>query len=463
MNRRRLIKYTSVAGAVGLGGCSSLSSEEQNATSTVPGEVEEARDEYNESQKEQANQETATPEPDAEPLDWISAGGNGQNNRHFPSYEFTTAEYTIKWAKRVGGELGIGQDEIGAEEVIAGGGRVYVLKRNHIAAYDGLGELIWSGEDPSFDNLGYADGRIAGTTYDGGIFITDAETGERDNLLTDVGEDPVSTQTSSEGYYAVTYDRFGEIKLTVVDMAAGEVVIDSDPEDLDNYTEHLLAAGEQVFLIGYDTTDDTQEYPMRVEVWNAADGEFENGFTTTWLTDNSMEGFEGQTMIDDQLFVLMGAYDNSTLGTTERSGLGLLAFSSDGSLNWAVPDVLPQPEATDIFTNGSEVCVVAGDTTMAYSVDDGSKVWEYSTRQSFAPDAGIISDEQLLIPDQGGTEGIHVHNIETRSGEASRTQLYSLSEDQQQNLDNVSVHIRPATSGIYSMGGKLRHLSTSSE
>jgi hypothetical protein len=446
----------------GLAGCGG-SSEEENATSTVPEEVEDARDEYNESEKEQGNQDTATPEPNAEPLAWISTGGNGQNNRYFPSYEFNDGEYTSKWAKRVGGELRIGQDENGAEEVIAGGGRIYVLKRNDIAAYDGLGERIWAEQDPTYDNLGYADGRIAGTTSNGGVFIADAETGERDNLLTDVGEDPVSTQTSSEGYYAVTYDRFGEIKLTVVDMAAGEVVIDSDPEDLSNYTEHLLVAGEQVFLIGYDTTDDTQEYPMRVEVWNAADGEYENGYTTTWLTDNSMEGFEGQTMIDDQLFVLMGAYDNSGLGTTEESGLGLLAFSSDGSLNWAVPDVFPQPEATDVFTNGSEVCVVADDTTMAYSVDDGSKVWEYSTRQTFAPDAGIISEDHLLIPDRGGTEGIRVHNIETGSGEASRTQLYSFSDDEQQSLGDVSVHIRPATSGIYSMAGKLRHLSTSSE
>jgi hypothetical protein len=290
-----------------------------------------------------------------------------------------------------------------------------------------------------------------------------ADTGERESLLTDVGEDPVATQTTAEGYYAVTYDDYGDTKLTVVDMAAGEVVIDQDLEDLSNYTEHLLAAGEQIFLIGYDTTDDSQDYPMRVAAWNAADGELDFGFTTTWLTDNSMEGFEGQTMVDDQLFVLIAAYDNSTLGTTEKSGLGLLAFGSDGTLNWTVPDILPQPEATDIFTNGSQVCVVADDTTIAYSVDDGSKTWEYSTRQSFAPDAGIIADEHLLIPDQGGIEGIRVHNIETDSGEASRTQLYTVPDDRQPNLVDAPVHIRPATSGLYTMGLQLRHLSTDSD
>ncbi|MDQ2074871.1 PQQ-binding-like beta-propeller repeat protein [Haloarcula sp. H-GB4] len=453
MNRRKFLKYISAPGAVGLAGCGGSSSD-GNATSTVPKEIEDARDEHSESQ---ASQDTATPEPDAEPLDWISTGGNGQNNRYIPSCEFSSEEYTSNWVSRVG------ESEDGAEEVITGGSRIYVLKRNIIAAYHGNGDVIWTGQNPAIDNLGYADDRIAATTNNGGILIVNADTGERESLLTDVGEDPVATQTTAEGYYAVTYDDYGDTKLTVVDMAAGEVVIDQDLEDLSNYTEHLLAAGEQIFLIGYDTTDDSQDYPMRVAAWNAADGELDFGFTTTWLTDNSMEGFEGQTMVDDQLFVLIAAYDNSTLGTTEKSGLGLLAFDSDGTLNWTVPDILPQPEATDIFTNGSQVCVVADDTTIAYSVDDGSKTWEYSTRQSFAPDAGIIADEHLLIPDQGGIEGIRVHNIETDSGEASRTQLYTVPDDRQPNLVDAPVHIRPATSGLYTMGLQLRHLSTDSD
>lgn len=453
MNRRRFLKYTSVAGVAGLAGCGGSSSsgeKEENATSTVPEELEEARDEYNESQKEQANQDTATPEPEAEPLNWINWGRNGQDNRFVPSQTFSSGEYTTKWS------TGVGTSEDGAQEVITGGGRLYVLKRNVIAAYDGTGERVWLGQDPAIDNLGYANERIAATTNKGGIFVANAESGDRESLLTDVGEGPVATQMTAEGYYSVLYED-PELHLSVVDVTAGELVLNEPLTDMRDYTEQMLADGEQVYVIGADRNDSSQEYPMRMEVWNASGGKRENGFTTTWLTDNSMEQFEDATMIEGQIFALMGAYDFR--GNAEA--MGLLSFSTDGTLNWSIEQIADHTNVKAIFTDGSRVYVVTKDQIRAYSAADGSQAWQYTTRQRFAPDAGLLSNDFLMIPDQGGVEGIRVHNIDTDSGEASRTQLYSVPDDQQPTFADAPVHIRPANSGLYTMGLQLRHLSAS--
>ncbi|WP_430504999.1 PQQ-binding-like beta-propeller repeat protein [Haloparvum sp. PAK95] len=446
MDRRSFIRLAAVPTSVAVAGCSGGSSSDGQQSPTPPEEVQEAKEEYSETPED-----SETPSSQVKPVDWISRAKDGTNSRFVPTQTFTDSDYSTNWEARVG------EPRYTAMDVIAGDGQLFVLKSNEFVAYSGAGERVWQIRDHDLRSIVYADGFLGALNQFGDLLILDAKTGKRTGLLKEGWTEPYmrEAQATDSGHIAYLFES-SNVHLRIVNPNDGELVFDSELDGFDgNGTtapKRLLTEGDRLYLIGHEP----ENYSMKVQVRNAQSGAVESEFTKTWVDDNDMDNLADSTIASGQLISAMTADED--LSGDGKIASGLISYTADGSQNWVANDLLGTETVLGVCSDGDRAYLISPETIVAVSASDGSKQWEYSNRNRFAEDAGILTEGKLLIPDDDASSGIRVHAIDTQSGEATRTQLVT-EDDQPTSYSDAVAHLRPASEGIYTMGQTLRHIT----
>lgn len=447
MNRRKFIRDLSIPLGTVLAGCGGSSSDDGSDTPTLPETVEEAKEESSETA---TSEPTTTPESKPEPIDWVSRAKDGTNSRYAPSQSFAEGEYSTTWEGQIGNERKTARD------VVAGEGRLFVLDPDELAAFSGGGEQLWRIREHDIESLAYANGSLAAFTWSNDLLILSSETGKRTGLIKDFGMLPHMTevQTTESGFYAYLLEQ-ANVNLKIVNGNDGELVFDEQLDGFDTggsiAATRLLAEGKRLYLIGHEP----EEYKMKVQIRNVQSGGVESEFTSTWVDENEMDSIADSTLVGDQIISAMAADED--LAGNGKIASGLISYSVGGSQNWVANDLLGTKDVRGVCSNGNQAFLIAPEKIVAVDASDGSTKWEYSNREKFAKDAGIVTDGMLLIPDHSASSGIRIHAIDTESGDARRTQLVA-KDDQPISNSEAAAHLRPASEGLYTMGQTLRHV-----
>lgn len=447
MNRRDYLSALAVSGAAGLAGCSGG----DDGTPTVPETVQEAMEEAEETDTPSATATGTATGPSAVPLDWRTYARDATNSRHVADQPDVDGEYEVNWSV----------DVSATSRVVAGGETLFVqANRDHVGssltAVEPNGEVRWTWEAGEIGGTVYADGVVAGLTRDGDVLVLDAETGERTALVTDVGSEPdvsLNQVTESGLFVTVNAHSYEPSDLAIVDLGAGEIVHESTVESMAGVYEVVIADGE-ILLIGAAPVDSSwADNPMMVQRRELETGEVLGEFERTWLRDEEM-GWAHWSTVDG----------GTVFSVTNRSGMqyddaryGMVAYDSDGSRHWQLPDLFVNTAVSPPLLDDEQVYLIAGDTVLALDRETGEEQWQYETTGAFSP-GSIVTDETLLVPDRYQEGDIRVHSIDPGSGDADRVKLYT-SDGQGGLYDAPKIRLRPASEGIYVRGTQLRHLT----
>ncbi|WP_348610314.1 PQQ-binding-like beta-propeller repeat protein [Halobaculum rarum] len=457
MQRRDYIKALAVPGTVAVAGCSGTS-EGEEGTATLPETVKEAMTEA-EREGEETERETATTTeegPAVLPLDWRTYARDGANTRHVPDQSVATGEYDIRWTHSQEGDT-IAFDD---SRVIAGGETLFVQSnRDHIGsrllAVEPTGELRWERTDAGVGGIVYADGLLAGITWDGDVLVMDPETGEREALVTDVDAEPDTSlnQVAESGLFVSVTGDLGGSTMTVVDLTAGEIVRQEEVEAMAGVYEVLIADGRIVFVGAAPVESSRDDNPIMVQVRDLETGDITGEFEETWLRDDEM-GYPDWSTTDGETVYTMA---NRSGLQYDDSRYGMIAYSRDGSLQWKAPELVVNETIYPPLLDDDHVYLVSESTVNALDRATGEVQWTYENADRFSP-GSLVTDDRLVVPDLNTNGGARVHSIDTASGDAERVQFFTEDESAADHFSS-DVRLRPATEGFYVRGAGLHYVA----
>lgn len=344
--------------------------------------------------------------------------------------------------------------------MVTGGRRLYIQPNRQaygspITAFSGTGKVLWQNQQANLRDISYAQERLVGVTGDGGVLVLDAETGEREKLMTGVIDEDnfEESQITQAGLYILQLRDYDTESVVVVDVTAGEVVVDRTLEAMYGLNATLAKEDRMYFVGSHPESGSYDDRPFRMETVDARSGETVDSFTEPWLQERDMGYAHYSTLHAGTVFSTTVRESTYTGGS---NSLGMIAYGTDGTLKWAAPKLFENPQYFPPAVDDSTVYVPTKKTITALDRASGSVKWSYTNTASFSPSV-LATGDRLLAFDWTTSNAVRLHSIDPESGEATRTDLYT-EDEYDLNYSDATVRIRPATEGFYLRGDGLHHI-----